>query len=510
MSKPTIITKNEVLEPEEGNKVRLKDILSRGVSGMFSHDDKEEENLVDESVIIEEPIDPVRFEVSDFILPQLPVITNPVSANTDINPASSEEEMVLPEEVIEEGKSDSGIKIHTIGANMKISGSAGGIMFEKIEDASEADEPEVEQEILKPVIIEEAKVLMQRPQDVLREWSKFSQLQLAAMDLVTKELKETVTFIESGTQGINQTFKGLADNAKLQSEQVQKMSEMSTSLDIDGEKIELTDSLGLIDKAIGDATDKILFVSKKAMSMVYGLEDAKRNLSDTGVFIKKIQKITKQTNLLALNATIEAVRAGEAGKGFEVVAEEVRELSKVIAQLSTEISEKITHVVNSVDRSFVTLNDVATVDMSDNIMVKQKINTIMNAILKQSAQVSEVTKENAENSRNISQSISGLTVETQFADRASQYIGDMVNVLKVIMEQTDGHKDNAVMSLGIQMSNSDVDTMLVDRMLSQISLSKIKREFIMYLIKDGYIADADSVGYKEYDTPEAHKKPASD
>lgn len=104
------------------------------------------------------------------------------------------------------------------------------------------------------------------------------------------------------------------------------------------EEHSLAHSLQLINKAMDDATSKILFVSKEAMSMVYGLEEAKHNLDSTENFITQINKITKQTNLLALNATIEAARAGEAGKGFEVVAG-ISQLSKEIAILSMEMSE---------------------------------------------------------------------------------------------------------------------------------------------------------------------------
>ena len=67
------------------------------------------------------------------------------------------------------------------------------------------------------------------------------------------------------------------------------------------------------------------------------------------------------------------------------------------------------------------------------------------------------------------------------------------------MEQTDSHKNNAIMSLGIKMSNSDVDAVLIDRILAGLSLSQIKKEFIVYLISEGYIPNAASVGHPEYD-----------
>lgn len=121
--------------------------------------------------------------------------------------------------------------------------------------------------------------------------------------------------------------------------------------------------------------------------------------------IDVIDNIAFQTNILALNASIEAAHAGEHGRGFAIVALEVRNLAHRSAGAAKQIQSLISNSVERVNAG-VELADKAGITMST---VVQHVRDVSGVI----AQISTATKEQSSGIAQISQALNDMDLVTQ-------------------------------------------------------------------------------------------------
>jgi hypothetical protein len=64
----------------------------------------------------------------------------------------------------------------------------------------------------------------------------------------------------------------------------------------------------------------------------------------------EIKEFTTRTRLLSLNALIESAHAGDAGKGFAVIANEVKEISQSISEVSARFTNQVDQKTHDIER----------------------------------------------------------------------------------------------------------------------------------------------------------------
>ncbi len=264
---------------------------------------------------------------------------------------------------------------------------------------------------------------------ILQELATHSAKSISRLEELQQELPAAACVVEQAALKLSEQFKTLTTAAQEQRDILQDMTAVKKSFTIDDEKLVLKDFVSLLSKTLNEAIEQILFISKKSMLMVYSMIDAIKNLDKIDRFAKNIQRITMQTNTLAVNAKIEASKVGEIGGGFLVVAGEVYGISTEIAELSERIHNRIHHIKGTTQTSYKILQEVATIDISDNIVVKQRLNNFMENLLEQSDSFQEMIQSAAMTAGALSETISSMVMELQFQDRNSQICENSVGII---------------------------------------------------------------------------------
>lgn len=308
-----------------------------------------------------------------------------------------------------------------------------------------------------------------------------------ALELLVQILPESANKVEVASHDLTDRFKKLAQSASMQGDTLQELIGSIGSIDVENKKFSLNDFIALFTKTLDDSVSKMLFVSKKALSMVYNIDDAIKNLHEIEKFSTKIQEITKQSNLLALNALIESARAGEAGKGFAVVASEVKNLSKEVALLSDDMRSRTAIIMKSVTDGFAVLKEVATADMNDNITAKDTLELLMKGLMKQSESSMAIMARSAENSRDISKNIQGLIVDMQFQDRNTQVTQGAVDIISHCLKSIESlrHKAEGVTGGTMELSKREGMSEAIESVIALIKLGDIRERYKKMLLQNG-------------------------
>lgn len=310
------------------------------------------------------------------------------------------------------------------------------------------------------------------------------------LEFMKSQLPEVAGYVESKAVHIVEEFKQLSSQTLEQSRNMEKVVEVARSIDLDGQTIPYEQSVQILYEPLAEAITKILQVSKLAMSMVMTIGNAADNISKVEHCIGEVQKLTRQTNMLAMNTQIEAARAGEAGRSFRIIAQEVKALSENIKSLSNMMQSEVSQVSGSVKKSSEVVDDLAYYDMTENLELKDKIDSLIDSIIEQNKRFSMVLKDSADSAQATARAIGNLVVGIQFQDRTTQVLGDFQSMLDKMIE----HLRQAQPA---DAEDSVAREACIRRMIAEIRLSDIRNQALEHLRRKGKLDESSPI-YQQY------------
>ncbi|WP_423957527.1 methyl-accepting chemotaxis protein [Bradyrhizobium sp.] len=318
---------------------------------------------------------------------------------------------------------------------------------------------------------------------LLQRWMSLADMQQRIIHTLVSEIKHTSAFVETEADALSGRFQRLAIGAGQQTARVDSLTNLAIGIEVEGKTVPIDEVAKLLDATLSDVVQKILLLSKDSMSMVYALDALNANVGRVDKCMEQLSAITSTTNMLALNARIEAERAGAAGAAFRVVANEVRELSRATQSLAVSMQVELKAVADGITSGHETLKRVATIDMSENIMAKQRLEVLLGALMRRSESLTSIVADAVKEAGVISADVDAMVTGIQFQDRTRQRLEHVVDTLHVIDQALDDIKSSTIASVPGLAANAAPDVEWVKKLLDRFTLSEMRARFVEQLIE---------------------------
>src|SRR4051812_20773085 len=323
---------------------------------------------------------------------------------------------------------------------------------------------------------------------LLQRWMSVAEMQQRVIQVLVGEIAHTSGLIETEADDLSDRFRRLAVSTRQQTERVDSLTLLATGIEVKGEAVPIRAITELLESTLSDIVRKILLLSKDSMTMVYALGELNANVERVEGCMEQLSAINSTTNMLALNARIEAERAGSAGAAFRVVANEVRELSKATQNLSANMNQTLKSLTEGIADGHVTMKRVATIDMSDNLAAKERLERFLTALLQRGSAMESIVANAAREAGIICSDVDAMVTGIQFQDRTKQRLEHVVDTLQVVSQAIEEVKQGTTTALPELAGTSPPDTSWVKHLLERYTMSEVRERFVAELLEGKPVA----------------------
>lgn len=330
------------------------------------------------------------------------------------------------------------------------------------------------------------------PASLLRDWMAVGTAQRRIVQSLSDEVRHVSADVANEATHLVEMFRDLAARAKAQNERVSLLSSLADTIELDNANVSFEEMATFFEQSLADIVSKILLLSQNAMSMVYVFEEVKTSITEVERCVTEVDRINSQTRMLAINARIEASRAGDAGRAFGVISDEVRSLSSGTQRLSDTMRTHIGAVTRGLRNSHDALQKVATVDMSENLLAKDRLDTMMRALLQRSQRLGAITASAAVDADLITRQVGTAIMALQFQDRVSQKLAQIVDTLGEAGEAVGRVQGRTEEATGLPPELSSEIAAWLDQVASRYRLSEMRTSFLGHVREGGGIPGEDT------------------
>jgi len=309
----------------------------------------------------------------------------------------------------------------------------------------------------------------------LADWLAFAEVQGCGLGFVGTELASVSALVEDHAVTLSRDFRHLAAAAQDQNQRVDAIIAVASGVQLDGERVPLDAIAGQLETSLRDVVDRLVGLSKGAMQMVCAFDDLMAQMDGLEALVSEVSRINKQTHLLALNATIEAERAGGAGQAFGIVAREVKSLAAAVQAMAAQMRAGLGEVTKGVRHGHGLLQDMATIDLSDHMLAKERLDRTLTALLSQNREFRDAVSAAGACNQDMAQTIGRLTMDMQFQDRTTQSLQNVSHILACLSDSAGALAADSLDAQPDSQADADRQVDLAEALLAVVSLDAMRR-----------------------------------